>query len=69
MNLSYTSKAAWAPVSDEVRTTRHEQAQTEWDAMVASGDSHAAAMWLQEQGYRLRDLKAAQAEWWATVQG
>lgn len=62
------SKAAWATVPDRVRTARHEAAQAEWDRLVASGDPHAAAMWLQAQGYRLRDLEAAHATWRALVQ-
>lgn len=61
--ISYTSKDAWEPVCDELRASRHAAAMAEWSAVMASGDAHAAAMWLQERGYRLKDLKCAQLEW------
>lgn len=57
----------WKTASPQVCETRFQVAQAEWDALVKASDTHAMAMWLQEHGYRLRDLAAAEAQWWAAV--
>lgn len=51
------------PVSADVREARHQAARAEWLEVLAAGDLHAAAMWLQNHGHRLPSLKQAHTEW------
>lgn len=50
-----------------LRQVRWARAQKEWEAVLATGDHFEAAMWLQRHGYRLRDLKAAEEQWWSLI--
>lgn len=51
------------PVSEEVRSKRQIDAQLEWRQVLASNNLHDAAMWLQREGFRLRDLSTAIRQW------
>lgn len=58
---------AWKVVDRATCRRRWQAAQEEWEGLVKEADTHRMAMWLQEQGYRLRDLHAAHVTWWALI--
>ncbi len=56
------------PTSEEKKEARFEQAQREFEELVTqvqSGEknTHDVAMWIQEEGYRLRHLSDAHDLW------
>lgn len=63
---------AWKTVDQRTREARWEVAQEEWEGLVKrveGGEKTVfdAAMWLQGQGYRLKNLLTARATWWALL--